>query len=69
MVLAKGRFFQHRSRKKMQSKKGNDSNNLKDKGNEQKMLWARWEGKVSTDGARVLERRTFGRVPLLHQTR
>lgn len=41
---------------------------LKDKGNEQKMLWARWESEESTDGS-VLERRPFGRETLFHQTR
>lgn len=32
------------------------------------MLWARLEGKVSMDGARALERRPWGRAPLLQQT-
>lgn len=56
-----GGFSGIQAEKFVEKKIGNDRNDLKDKGNEQKILWAKMERKHGWG------KRTFGRMPFFHQ--
>lgn len=56
MVLDKWKFSSTQTKKNAEGDIGNGRNDLKDKGNEQKMLWAKREGRLNRDDTRGHER-------------